>query len=441
MAGFAGRGAVTHVHDDLEATALVFANDVSGPGRGRAGFDIALAIVACDLLSLGDDEMARIREAVEEISGVPGERVWVSSSHTHYGPATSRFGGLTVESPVPQNVVDYLDNLRWTVAGAVSEAVAAMRPAGVKWGSGATAIGINRRERLPDGRIILGQNSDGAFDPRVALLRVDDERGKPIATMVNYACHGVSLGSTCQEASADFIGMARRVVEEETGARCLYIQGAAGNVNPIVMSNDWSNPKSLGLQLAAEALKTFRVVRGYPEDSAGAVEVRAVRRELQLPGLLGSKSLEVARTRLAACHTEVQRFESEGDRSGAHWAKVRLERAHRDLRVLSGEEEAPVVRAELCAARLGGAVALVSAPGEVFSEIGTSIIERSPFEMTLYCGYTNGSIHYIPTRSAYAEGGYEVVNACIVAPEAGERLEEESVELLDGLAKAGPQTT
>jgi neutral ceramidase len=118
-----------------------------------------------------------------------------------------------------------------------------------------------------------------------------------------------------------------------------------------------------------------------------------------------------------------------------------VERAHRDLRVLSGEEEAPVVRAELCAARLGGAVALVSAPGEVFSEIGTSIIERSPFEMTLYCGYTNGSIHYIPTRSAYAEGGYEVVNACIVAPEAGERLEEESVELLDGLAKAGPQTT
>ena len=31
--------------------------------------------MACDLVSLGDDEMARIREAVEEISGVPGERV------------------------------------------------------------------------------------------------------------------------------------------------------------------------------------------------------------------------------------------------------------------------------------------------------------------------------------------------------------------------------
>ena len=34
MAGFAGRGAVTHVHDDLEATALVFANDVSALAAG-----------------------------------------------------------------------------------------------------------------------------------------------------------------------------------------------------------------------------------------------------------------------------------------------------------------------------------------------------------------------------------------------------------------------
>ncbi len=52
--------------------------------------------MACDLVSLGDDEMARIREAVEEISGVPGERVSVSSSHTQYGPPTSRSGGLIV---------------------------------------------------------------------------------------------------------------------------------------------------------------------------------------------------------------------------------------------------------------------------------------------------------------------------------------------------------
>ena len=39
-------------------------------------------------------------------------------------------------------------------------------------------------------------------------------------------------------------------------------------------------------------------------------------------------------------------------------------------------------------------------------------------------------IGYVPTRTAYPEGGYEVTHACQVAPEAGEMIEEESVRLL-----------
>ena len=33
--------------------------------------------------------------------------------------------------------------------------------------------------------------------------------------------------------------------------------------------------------------------------------------------------------------------------------------------------------------------------------------ERSPAEVTLYAGYTNGCVSYIPTAAEYPLGGYE----------------------------------
>jgi neutral ceramidase len=51
--------------------------------------------------------------------------------------------------------------------------------------------------------------------------------------------------------------------------------------------------------------------------------------------------------------------------------------------------------------------AIVTGPGEIFSEIGLAVRERSPAAVTLYAGYTNGLISYFPAASAYPDGGYE----------------------------------
>jgi hypothetical protein len=61
---------------------------------------------------------------------------------------------------------------------------------------------------------------------------------------------------------------------------------------------------------------------------------------------------------------------------------------------------------EIQALRLG-AVVLVSAPGELFAEIGVAIENASPFQHTFVVGYANDSLGYLCTETAIREGGYE----------------------------------
>ncbi len=60
---------------------------------------------------------------------------------------------------------------------------------------------------------------------------------------------------------------------------------------------------------------------------------------------------------------------------------------------------------------LGRELAWVALGGEVFVELGLSIKAASPFQQTHVVELANGSFSYIPNRSAYAEGNYEVISA------------------------------
>jgi len=48
-----------------------------------------------------------------------------------------------------------------------------------------------------------------------------------------------------------------------------------------------------------------------------------------------------------------------------------------------------------------------AAPLELFSEIALNVRDASPFTNTFYFGLTNGSLLYLTTKAAFAEGGYE----------------------------------
>jgi neutral ceramidase len=91
---------------------------------------------------------------------------------------------------------------------------------------------------------------------------------------------------------------------------------------------------------------------------------------------------------------------------------------------------------EVTTMTIGQDVALVFLPGEVFVELGLAIKQGSPFRTTLVVELSNCvETIYIPTRGAYAGGGYEVANSAVQAG-SGEMLVEAALRLLRESASA-----
>jgi hypothetical protein len=143
-----------------------------------------------------------------------------------------------------------------------------MFPARLGIGRGSLQLGYNRLLKRDDGRSrALFDNLDrvpyGPVDPEFTLLRIDDESGSSRALLVHYATHPVVLGPTNCKYSADFPGVMQAKVESEMkGVQAMFVQGGAGDINPLFQGRtgdeqkDFSLVHKLGELLANAVLRT-----------------------------------------------------------------------------------------------------------------------------------------------------------------------------------------
>jgi neutral ceramidase len=412
MTGFAGRGPSEGVQDDLTATVLALSDG-----------ERSLALVALDLLYLPAGMVARVRGAVAKRTGLAPDVVQLLCSHTHYGPEV----GSDAEPP-GEDVAAYQEELTRKVAGAVGAAWAGRREARLSVATGECRIGVNRRERRPDGQLVLGQNPSGPCDRELHVGRLDSADGSPLATLVGFACHPVSQGGRWTQLSADFPGRMRAAAEALTGSPCLFAQGAAGNINPVQMEHSHEPARRLGTILGAAVVQAYEEAQPETTDT-----VATLRADLGLPAMTFPDT-EAGAAAVAALEADLQRLAESGAAAGSlWWCEHRLKRARAMLASRETGQPLPPVPAEVSAFRIGP-LAAVTVPGELFCEIGMRIKAASPLPYTLIAGYTNGSVGYLPTAEAYTEGGYEVTHACRVDPAAGEMIAAEAGRLLSALS-------
>jgi neutral ceramidase len=252
MYGYANRqcGPANGTHDPLFAKALVLA----------AG-DAKVAIVSLDVGNLVSEALPR--EVARKL-GIP--LLLLAASHTHSAPAF-----LTADDEENLPGTAYFRELEGKIFEAARQASQSMFPARLSLGRGSVPLSYNRLVLRDDGRARANfSNPDrvpyGPVDPKFMLLRVEDETGAARALLVQYACHAVITGPTSCKYSADFPGVLQaRVDTALPGIQCMFIQGVAGDINPLLQGRTGDEQK--GSLLAAEVIKANRSLRSASPDS------------------------------------------------------------------------------------------------------------------------------------------------------------------------------
>jgi hypothetical protein len=274
----------------------------------------------------------------------------------------------------------------------------------------------------------IGWNPSGLVDCSVPVMQAVRPDGSAIATLVAYGCHTVTTGIGLLAYCADYPGPLRELVRQVTGGDCIFFQGAGGNVMPRIAFDDSGEAATrLGRRLAIEALHALADGPAWPARLAPAgfssatpldlfrwesvepdrVPLGAAEEVVEFP-LLPLPSLADAEAALAAAEKELHAAEARGTPE----PELRVNRYHgvnhwrRVVAELQGGSPRTTARGSICAVRVGDG-AIVTGPGEIFTEIGMAVKERSPAEVTLYAGYTNGAVSYMPIAAEYPLGGYE----------------------------------
>ncbi|MCZ2151763.1 MAG: neutral/alkaline non-lysosomal ceramidase N-terminal domain-containing protein [Bryobacterales bacterium] len=367
MYGYANRrcGPSNGIHDPLFAKALVLSSG-----------DTKMAVVTLDL---GNITSASLSRQVKEKLGIP--LLLLSASHSHSTPA-----------PGPDG---YPPDMEAKIFDAVKRASESLFPARLSIGSGEIRLGYNRLLMRDDGRArALFDNPEripyGPVDPEFVLLRVEDENGAPKALLVHYAVHAVVLGPTNCKFSADYPGVLQEKVETEMpGAQCMFVQGGAGDINPLFMARSGNEEQD------------FTVVRKMGETLAGRV-----------------------------LHAASQMKPVSPNRFPIEWRSESLRFPDRWNREQS-------VEVGITTVLINREIAIAATPGELMHKLQREWKERADVPYPLFYGYTYSAggawPGYIPDLKTAAYGGYGADVTTRIGIGAGETIIERHLIHLYGM--------
>ncbi len=411
------------VEAPLLATALVLADEQT-----------KIVLIDCDLIGFDLPLAAEIRQTIAERVSTPLSHVSVGCTHTHNGPCTARgiLGGVHDVGGTDQEraALDaYIENLTGQLAGLAAVADGKRRPARAASGRGQAAVAINREERTADGRIFVGRNPQGTTDHSVDVLRLDDLAGQPVAVLVGYAAHPVVMGYQTYLFSQDYPGVVRRIVEQATGATCLFLTGAAGNQATLsFLQGDWGEKERMGGIIGGEAVKTFfgletrphEVIREFGvslsnialyhkefHDGPTHRLLKVASRQASVP-LQALPQLAQAEANLAEINAGLQRLEAEdAPKTRTYPASLVQRWAEGVVEKIKAGITQENLTFDISGYRLDDFV-LLTMPGEPFVEIGLEAKARSKARHTMFAGYCNGVLAYWPTAETVRQGGMAV---------------------------------
>lgn len=429
------RGAASGVHDPLHAKALVFRQ---GDEKG--------ALVVSQIIGINRELSGHVRRLAAKETGIPFHNISMTASHTHTGPRYSRdFSQYVATHEITLEALKrdpvYPAQLMAKLVHTIVRAYGSTRPIRVDSGlAEAYGISFNRRFLMSNGRVRFNpgfQNPEivrpmGPVDPEVNILAFREvDQDVPFASLVVFANHLDTVGGT--DFSADYPYHLSEALRKEFGGDFISVfgTGTCGNLNHYDVTKPGPQrghdviTAKIGRTLAQSFIDEVPMLQ--TQQPAFAVRMQVVFAPMQEPS---AEEIAWAQNEDAEPLYPERPF-------------LVARRRSKILSILekriSGEAIPPSIQTEkwtlpleVHVFRLSREAAVVTLPGEVFVELGLEIKRRSPFANTGVIELANCEISYVPTRDAFREGDYEVINSR-VDPGGGEMLVGAAVKMLHKL--------
>lgn len=432
MPGGFSANLATSAHDPLHARAMVL-----GDGTMK------LAMVVVDNLGAGPDVLNEAKKIASDETGIPMDRMLISSTHTHSGPSA----GAREGSPAP--AIAYRALFVQGVAQSIIKANAALRPAALgaathplpeevfnrRWYLKPGQMPLNPFGRMDKVKMNPGTSPDvldhpaGPTDPDITVISVQDAKRKPLALFANYSLHYVG-GTVGGQMSADYFGEFARVMPSRLRGDEAFVammsNGTSGDINniPFGIVRPPREPFEQIRIVAQKAADTAWLAQRKIEKHRSDIRLGMIQREITL------KYRKPTAEQIAEAKAVVAVKDKE--------AIEKLPRlAQNYARNVIGASERPEenLTVQLQAIRIGD-LAVCGIPFETFVEIGLDLKKRSPFPQTMAIGLANGRHGYLPTPEQHQLGGYETwLGTNVVQEDTSVILTNNLLEMLTELKK------
>jgi hypothetical protein len=232
--GIGPSGPVNRKFGELTVRALVLEND-----------GMRVAICSTDFLGFPGVLCSKVRE---QVPSIPSEHILIGATHNHSAPDCYGFADKNGKTAAD---LKYIDHVCKKLADAINEAVSKLKPSFVKIATGKAK-----------GKIAFNYYAENLYDPRCHVMQILDSQGKPLAILVNYACHPEVIGPDQGILCPDFVGpLYDRIQQRSAGVGIFMNSALGGMVTADCRGPDgkerrtWEECIRIGHLLADEALR------------------------------------------------------------------------------------------------------------------------------------------------------------------------------------------
>jgi Neutral/alkaline non-lysosomal ceramidase, N-terminal len=372
----------------------------------------------CDLIGFDRMIVQRFRDWARREFGLKDNQVLLSATHTHAGPCTIHL------REAGEFDAAYVEFLLAQMRECARQAVARKEKCQLAVVESKLDLAVDRRK-----------TASSHTDPRAVALGFRRADGSFAAAVVNYAIHPVALGSNNRLIGADISGQAALALAKQLPGNpvVLITNGACANLNPPAKNVSPAQVQQWGGQIASAVGDLL--LASKPKDVTKSNLLRSV---VPLPlEVLDADGINRFASRALQNSEALAQWGDKYRRVVEYWRETLLRDGYANG---NGHHDA-----ELFGVRLNDVI-LVGANAEVFSDF-TDMLRRNCGKRICLIGYANGDIGYVPTRAAYAEGGYEVEEAHMfyggfrLLPGGLERLAAAATDLVNELEGATSSET